>query len=103
MQRRPTTCPKDLGLQLSTAQAQVGAGSLDRAQSYSKRAEQIDANSYRMHAIRGEIDRIQDKEGDAVSEYKAAITNLPAEPDEGQLYGIQLHMDLSAGGAACRQ
>ena len=87
--------PKDLGLQLSAAQAQVGAGSLDRAQSYLKRAEQIDGNSYRMHAIRGEIDRIQDKEGDAVSEYKAAIANLPAEPAEGQLYGIQLHMDLS--------
>ncbi|MGA8089436.1 MAG: tetratricopeptide repeat protein [Terracidiphilus sp.] len=87
--------PKDLELQLSAAQAQVGAGSIERAQSYLKRAEQIDGNSYRMHAIRGEIDRIQDKEGDAVNEYKAAIANLPAEPAEGPLYGIQLHMDLS--------
>jgi len=87
--------PKDLGLQLSAAQAQVGAGSLDRAQSYLKRAEEIDGNSYRMHAIRGEIARIQDKTSDAVSEYKAAIANLPAEPAEGSLYGIQLHMDLS--------
>lgn len=87
--------PKDLELQLSAAQAQVGAGAIGRAQSYLKRAEQIDGNSYRMHAIRGEIDRIQDNESDAINEYKAAIANLPAEPAEGPLYGIQLHMDLS--------
>ena len=48
-----------------------------------------------MHAIRGEIARIQDKTNDAVNEYKAAIANLPAEPAEGPLYGIQLHMDMS--------
>ena len=87
--------PKDLGLQLSAAQAEVGTGSIERAQSYLKRAEQIDGNSYRMHAIRGEIDRIQNKAGDAVNEYKVAIANLPAVPAEGPLYGIQLHMDLS--------
>jgi tetratricopeptide (TPR) repeat protein len=87
--------PKDLGLQLSAAQAEVGANSIERAQSYLKRAEQIDGNSYRMHAIRGEIDRIQNKAGDAVNEYKAALASLPAVPAEGPLYGIQLHMDLA--------
>ena len=87
--------PRDLGLQLSAAQAEVGTGSIERAQSYLKRAEQIDGHSYRMHAIRGEIDRIEDKASDAVTEYQAAIAYLPAEPLEGPLYGIQLHMDLS--------
>jgi len=87
--------PKDIGLQLSAAQAEVGANSLDRAQSYLKRAEQIDGTSYRMHAIRGEIDRIQNKPADAVNEYKIALSHLPAVPAEGPLYGIQLHMDLA--------
>ncbi len=87
--------PRDLGLQLSAAQAEVGANSLERAQSYLKRAELIDSNSYRMHAIRGEINRIQNKTSDAVNEYKSAIANLPAAPAEGPLYGIQLHMDLA--------
>jgi tetratricopeptide (TPR) repeat protein len=87
--------PKDLELQLSAAQAQIGVGSLDRAGSYLKRAEDINGGSYRLHAIRGEVARIQDKPEEAVREYKTAIASLPAEPSEGPLYGIQLHMDLS--------
>ena len=85
---------KDLGLQLSAAQAQVGANPLEPAKSDFKRAEQIDGNSYRMHAIRGEIDRMH-KASEAVNEYKNALANLPAVPAEGPLYGIQLHMDLA--------
>jgi tetratricopeptide (TPR) repeat protein len=87
--------PKDLELQLSAAQAEVGAGSLDKAQSYLKRAELISASSYRLHAIRGEVARIENKPEEAITEYKAAIAGLPSQPAEGNLYGIQLHMDLS--------
>ena len=86
--------PKDLGLQLAAAQAEVAVGSVDRANSFLLRASGLDANYYRLHAIRGEIARIQDHVSDAVSEYNLALTSLPANPNEGPLYGIQLHMDL---------
>jgi tetratricopeptide (TPR) repeat protein len=87
--------PKDMNLQLSAAQAQVAAGSTQQADTFLTRAAGIDANNYRLHAIRGEIARIHDKTPEAISEYKIAIEHLPAEPAEGPLYGIQLHMNLS--------
>jgi tetratricopeptide (TPR) repeat protein len=87
--------PKDMSLQLSAAQAQVAAGEIERAQPFLQRAEGIDSNYYRLHAIRGEIARTQDQDAEAVKEYNAAIANLPAEAAEGPLYGIQLHMDLA--------
>jgi tetratricopeptide (TPR) repeat protein len=88
--------PSDLGLQLSAAQAQVAAGSIGDASPFLKRAEGLNAGDYRLHAIRGEIAQLQERDQDAVTEYKAAVANLPATPAEGPLYGIQLHMDLVA-------
>ena len=85
---------KDIGLQLSAAQAQVAAGSVADASKFLQRAEDLDPKHYRLHAIRGEIARIEDKLPDAVAEYEAAVAALPAEPPEGSLYRIQLHMDL---------
>ena len=86
--------PKDLGLQLSAAQAAVTAGSVESAGPFLKRAARLDAKYYRLHAILGEIANIEEREPDAVGEYSAAVANLPAQPVEGPLYGIQLHMDL---------
>ena len=87
--------PKDINLQLSAAQAQVAAGSTGQADEFLKRAASIDENNYRLHAIKGEIARIQDRGPEAIREYQTAIQHLPAEPVEGPLYGIQLHMNLS--------
>lgn len=87
--------PKDLGLQLSAAQAHVAAGSIDKAGPYLTRAERLDPEYYRLHAIRGEIARLEDRLPDAVREYRKVITVLPASPAEGPLYGIQIHMDLA--------
>lgn len=87
---------KDLDLQLSAAQAEVAAGSMRDAGVFLKRAERIDANSYRLHAIRGEIAQMEDRDQEAVKEYQRAIAELPTAPPEGPLYGIQLHMDLVA-------
>lgn len=87
--------PKDMNLQLSAAQAQVAAGSTQQADTFLTRAAGIDANNYRLHAIKGEIARIHDQGTEAIREYKIAIDHLPAEPVEGPLYGIQLHMNLS--------
>jgi tetratricopeptide (TPR) repeat protein len=86
--------PKDLGLQLSAAQAEVAIGSIDNANGFLKRAAAIDAESYRLHAIRGEIARIQERPSDAVEEYLAVLAHMPADPAEGPLYGIQVHLDL---------
>ncbi|HWG21655.1 MAG TPA: tetratricopeptide repeat protein [Terracidiphilus sp.] len=86
--------PKDIGLQLSAAQAQIAAGTTEEADPFLKRAAGIDADNYRLHALRGEIARMQDRSDDAVKEYLAAINHLPGTPVEGPLYGIQLHIDL---------
>ena len=87
--------PGDLGLQLSAAQAEVALGSVEAAQPFLKRATALDAEHYRLHAIRGEIARLQERTEDAVVEYNAALAHLPQSPAEGPLYGIQLHMDLA--------
>jgi tetratricopeptide (TPR) repeat protein len=86
--------PRDLELQLSAAQAQVAAGSVEDALPLLERAAGIDPNAYRLHAIRGEIAQLQQKDEQAVKEYTSALAHLPALPAEGPLYGIQLHMDL---------
>lgn len=86
--------PRDLGLQLSAAQARITAGSIERAQTFLQRAKALNPNYYRLHAILGEIAQLEDRTADAVEEYRAALANLSASPVEGPLYGIQLHVDL---------
>ncbi len=86
--------PQDLNLQLSAAQAHLSEGGIDAAKSYLNRASGLDANHYRLHAIRGEVDRLEERDQDAVNEYNAALSNLPQAPPEGRLYGIQLHLSL---------
>jgi tetratricopeptide (TPR) repeat protein len=86
--------PHDINIQLSAADAQIGAGSVDAADPFLNRAEKIDPNNYRLHAIRGDIAKMQDRDSDAVKEYQAAIAHVPAVPSEGPLFPIQLHMDL---------
>ncbi len=88
--------PRDMGLQLSAAQSQVGLGNIDPAEVFLKRAAKIDPNYYRLHAIRGEIAQIQDDTVAAAAEYAAVVKNLPAAPIEGPLYGIQTRMTLQA-------
>jgi tetratricopeptide (TPR) repeat protein len=88
--------PRDLGLQLSAAQAQVAIGSIDHANVFLQRASKLDSNHYRLHAIRGQIAQLQDRESEAAQEYIEAVANLPASPPEGSLYGIQLHMSIEA-------
>ncbi len=91
-----TALPRDLGLQLSAAQAQIAIGSIEHATPFLDRAARLDPDYYRLHAIRGEIASMQDRDADAVHEYIAAVAHLPTSPVEGVLYGIQLHMNLQA-------
>lgn len=88
--------PKNLSLQLSAAQAQVAAGSIADATPFLRRAAGLDPNYYRLHAIRGEIAQLQERDEDAVREYNAALAHVPATPIEGPLYVIQLHMGVEA-------
>src|SRR4029077_2143525 len=53
--------PHDLGLQLSAAQAEVAAGSVEGAGPFVQRATALDAEHYRLHAILGEIARLQER------------------------------------------
>ncbi len=89
------SAPRDLGLQLSAAQAEVVVGSVEDAKPFLQRAAALDAEHYRLHAVRGEIARLQEHTEDAVREYNAALAHLPQSPSEGPLYGIQLHMNLA--------
>lgn len=84
----------DIGLQLSAAQAEIATGSIESADRFLTNAASIDADSYRLHAIRGEIAQLQDRYDNAIKEYSVALAHLPQNPPEGPLYGIQLHMNL---------
>lgn len=86
--------PTNMDLQLSAAQAEIAAGSIHDADPFLQRAARLDADYYRLHAIRGEIAQLQDRANVAEQEYKTALAHLPASPAEGPLYGIQLHVDL---------
>ncbi len=89
-----TAAPRDLNLQLSAAQAQLGAGAVEAAEKFAKRAAAVDPDYYRLHAINGEIARIAERNDDAIREYQEAIRSLPSAAPEGVLYPIQLHMNL---------
>jgi len=86
--------PRDVNLQLSAAQSEMMAGDVDTAVTYLDRTEKLNANHYRLHAIRGEVAKLEERNDDAVKEYNAAISNLPQAPPEGPLYSIQLHINL---------
>jgi tetratricopeptide (TPR) repeat protein len=88
--------PKQIGLQLSAAQAQANIGDLDRARTFLARAASLDENNYRLHAIRAGIARLENRTGEAIKEYNVALEHLPAEGvPEGPLYPVQLRLNLS--------
>ena len=83
-----------LDIQLNAAQASVNAGDLRRAEILLKRAEALDPNHYRLHAIRGEILALENRPDQAIREYESALSHLPESVPEGVLYPISLHVDL---------
>jgi tetratricopeptide (TPR) repeat protein len=88
--------PQQIGLQLSTAQAELHLGELERARSFLARAGQIDPNHYRLHALKAQLALAQHRNAEAILEYQAALAHLPkAAVPEGQLYPVQLHLNLA--------
>ena len=69
-------------------------GNLDKTRTYLSRGEQLDANYYRLHAIRGDLAKIERRDSDAVREYLAALAAMPEGPAEGVLYPTQLRLNL---------
>lgn len=84
----------NIGLDLSAAQAWVNLGRSDEAQPYLDAARQIDANNYRLHAILAGIAESEDRLPEAQQEYTAGLSSLPARPQEGPLYPIELRLNL---------
>ncbi|HZQ68631.1 MAG TPA: tetratricopeptide repeat protein [Terriglobales bacterium] len=85
----------DPGLQLSAAQALVNVHDFARANKFLQRAESLDADSYRLHAIRGQIASSENRAEHAIREYQFAVSHLPPEGvPEGPLYPVQLHLSL---------
>src|SRR5437763_1998012 len=50
--------PKVITVQLAAAQAEMRVGNLDKARTFLARGEQLDANHYRLHSIRGDLARL---------------------------------------------
>jgi tetratricopeptide (TPR) repeat protein len=85
---------RDAGLQLSAAQAVVNIGQFDRATAFLKRADAVEPDNYRLHAIRGQIASLEDRNDDAIREYRFAVDHLPGAVQEGPLYPVSLHLSL---------
>lgn len=86
--------PRDINFQLSAAQAFVSADDARGASQFADRAASLDPNHYRLHAVRGEIDNLNNDTQDAIKEYQLALSNLPQGVPEGVLYPIQLRLNL---------
>ena len=84
----------NVGLDLSAAQALVGLGQIDEARAFVDDARHINADSYRLHAIQGEIAEADNRFADATAEYKLALQNLSPNVAEGPLYPIELRLNL---------
>ena len=92
---RAADAAKDrIDIQLNAAQSLVTAGRLPQAQNMLDRAQALNPNHYRLHALRGQIDGLEDKYEDGIREYETAIKDLPESIPEGVLYPISLHVDL---------
>jgi len=83
-----------LGFQLSAAQTLFNLGEEDAARGFLERAQQLEANYYRLHAIKAQMAASESRFPDAISEYQAALKNLPNTVAEGPLYPIQLRLNL---------
>ena len=93
-EKAASLAPKSVNVQLAAAQAQLRVGNLDKTRTYLSRGQQLDPNYYRLHAIRGDLAKIERRDSDAVKEYLAALAAMPEGPAEGVLYPTQLRLNL---------
>ncbi len=88
--------PKQLNLQLSAAQAEMNVGHLEESRKFLARAEGLDANHYRLHALRAALAKMENQPADAIREYNLALSHMPeGGVPEGQLYPVLLRLNLA--------
>ncbi len=92
--RAATMAPGQLSYQLSAAASDLATGELKEARVFLDRAQKIDPNHYRVHAIRAEVAKQENHYQEAIKEYNAALRNLPESSTEGALYPIELRVNL---------
>ncbi|MBZ5532921.1 MAG: tetratricopeptide repeat protein [Acidobacteriia bacterium] len=81
-------------LQLSVAQALINVDRLDAARGFLQRAQELNPNHYRLHAVLAQIEKQANNTSGAIREFQLALRNLPPVVPEGPLYRIQLRFDL---------
>lgn len=86
--------PKEINIQLSTAQAELRVGDFEKTRTYLAAAEQLDPKHYRLHDIRGDLAKLEHRDNDAVKEYLTALSAMPEVPAEGILFPTQVRLDL---------
>lgn len=86
--------PKNLGIQLSAAQALVSVGQFKDAETFLQRSEAMERDNYRLHAIRGAIATAENRDDDAIREYRFALDHMPTAVQEGPLYPISVRLSL---------
>ena len=92
--RAANAAPKQINLQLEAADAAFRINRVSDAEKYLDRAQALDANHYRLHALRAEMARTDGRPGDAIREYNIALSNMPESVPEGVLFPIQLRYNL---------
>jgi tetratricopeptide (TPR) repeat protein len=86
--------PQVINIQLAAAQAGLRVGNFDKTRTYLARGEELDPKYYRLHAIRGDLAKVERRDQDSVREYLAALAAMPEGPAEGILYPTQLRLNL---------
>jgi len=89
------SAPKSIQYQLDAASTLVRAANIRKANIFLDRAAKLDANHYRLHAIRADIAKTEGRTQDAIREYTAALANLPEAAPEGPLYPLELRLSLA--------
>src|SRR5215472_172586 len=87
--------PKNINAQLSAAQAWMHLNDAAKTQQFIDRAASIDSNHYRPHAVRAAFAKTQSKDTVAAAEYEAALAHMPEDVPEGQMFPIELRLNLS--------
>jgi tetratricopeptide (TPR) repeat protein len=87
--------PHDIEIQLNAAQASLNAGEFTKTTTYLDHAATLNAEHYRLFALKGRLDAARHRDADAIREYEAALQHLPDGIPEGVLYPISLRVDLA--------
>lgn len=94
--RAANAARNNINMQMSAAQMEIALADFDKANLYLDRAAALDANHYRLHALRANLARLQNRLQDAIREYNFAIAHLPqGTPPEGELFPVLLRLNLA--------